>query len=211
MQQRVSMAALAVAFILAFPAAQAATGGAKTDITPLQQVIAMMDDMLVKGKKDKHEEQVEFAAFQQWCDSTREETKKSIARAAEKIEMLTADIAKATADAEQLGEEIAELEAAVAQMESEVATATALREKELAEYTATHTDLSESIDALERAIQTLKAKEADVPQSLLQLQKSPRFPAKAKQLITAFLQEGAKSESGAPEANAYEFQSGGVV
>jgi hypothetical protein len=173
----------------------------------------MMDGLLVKGKKEKHEEQVEFAKFQQWCDSTRAETTKMIARAADKIEVLTADIAKATADAEQLGEEIAELEAAVAQMESEVATATAIREKELAEYEATHTDLSESIDALERAIMVLKAKEADVPQSLLQLQSSAFIPAKAKAVITAFLQEGAAltASEGAPEANAYEFQSGGVV
>jgi len=42
------------------------------------------------------------------------------------------------------------------------------RRQEHADYSAQHLDLSESIDAIERATATLRAKEADKAQSLLQ-------------------------------------------
>jgi hypothetical protein len=202
---------LTVLLLLAVAPQTAAKDGAS--VTPLQKVIQMLDDMLAKGKSEKHDEQVAFSKFQAWCDSTRTETIKSIELATAKIEQLKADIAKAEADAEKATADIAELEADLAQMEKEAATATAIRDKELAAYQATHADFSESIDALERAIQVLKAREADVPQSLLQVQKSPLIPAKAKVVIASFLETGDSMGmgAGAPEANAYEFQSGGVV
>ena len=70
--------------------------------------------------------------------------------------------------------------------------------------------MSESVDAIERAIATLEFREADVPQSLLQLQGAPRLPSEAKATIKSFLALPG-SDLGVHEANAYEFQSGGVV
>jgi hypothetical protein len=210
--------AVLVLFAVAAPsgslcAALAGSAAAHTDVTPVQKVIQMLAGMLAKGKEEKHDEQVAFSKFQAWCDATRTETTNSIQLAAAKIEQLKADIAKAEADAEQLAEEITSLEASLAEMEKEVASATAIRDKQLAEYQAMHADFSESIDALERASQVLKAKEADVPQTLLQVQRSPFIPAKAKAVIASFLEtgNGMTTGAGAPEANAYEFQSGGVV
>merc|ERR1719401_2516526 len=86
-----------------------------------------------------------------------------------------------------------------------------VRDKEKADYIAQHRDYSESIDALARAIQVLKSREKDVPQSLLQVTSSPLISAKDKALITSFLAQQSDAESTAPEANAYEFQSGGIV
>jgi len=206
--------AILVVLAVAPSVANAASGATtRTAVTPVQKVIQMLGDMLAKGKKDKHDEQVEFAKFHAWCDDTRTVTTKNIELAAAKIEQLQADIGKAEADAAQAAEDITALEGSLAEMEKEKATATAIRDKELAEYQAMHADFSESIDALERAIQVLKAREADVPQSLLQLQKSPLIPAKAKSVIASFLEtsESMTMGAGAPEANAYEFQSGGVV
>merc|ERR1719343_561385 len=130
----------------------------------------MMDEMLAKGKEEKHAEEVAFAEFQSWCDSTRKATTKSIADAAEHIEQLEADILKAQADAEQLAQDITALEGSIASKEAELAKATKLRDEQLATYEATHKDFTESIEAIARAISVLKAKSADVPQSLLQLQ-----------------------------------------
>jgi len=181
-------------------------------VTPLQKVLQMLDDMVAKGKKEKHEEEVEFAKFHEWCDNTREETTKSIAEAASQIEQLTADIAKAEADAERLAGEIADLEEGIAAAESELKSATEVRDNEKSDYDATHADLSESIDAIERAISVLKTRQADVPQSLLQVRDSPMLPAEAKAAIESFLaMNSGDAEMASPEANAYEFQSGGVV
>merc|ERR1712107_568432 len=53
----------------------------KTGVTPIQKVIEMMDSMLAKGKQEKHEEEVEFAKFHEWCDQVRDEKTKSIKEA----------------------------------------------------------------------------------------------------------------------------------
>merc|ERR1719458_2074952 len=169
----------------------------------------MLDALAAKGKADKIAEATEFAKFHEWCDGLRMEKETGIAEAAEQIEQLEADINKADADAEVLTGEIKELEAAVAKAEDELAAAAAVREKELADYTAQHKDLSESISACARAINALKARSADVPQSLLQVKNKPAVDAYARAVISSFL--AVNTEAGAPEANAYEFQSGGVV
>jgi hypothetical protein len=202
-----AMRLLAVALILT----PAVATRASADMSPLNKVLGMMADMMTKGKAEKHEEEVEFAKYQAWCDDTRFNTQKAIEEAAAQIEQLTADIAKAEADAEELAGEIEELEGLIAANEKEAAEATAIRDKEHADFMAVKTDLSESIDAVERAIKVLKNKEKDVPQSLLQVQNSERIPYQAKAAIEAFLALAEHSEDGAPEANAYENQSGGII
>merc|ERR1719428_2581107 len=82
--------------------------------TPIQKVIQMLTDMLSKGKKEKQEETVRFAAFKQFCESTSAEKAKNIATAKEEIEQLTATIAKAQADVEELTSYIAGLDEDVA-------------------------------------------------------------------------------------------------
>ena len=168
--------------------------------------------MLAKGKQEKHEEEVEFAKFQAWCDDTRFNAEKSIEEGTNQITQLEADIAKNEADSESTAEEIAELEAQTAAAQSELDSAQAIRDKEHEDFRAQNTDYSESIDAIERAIAVLKAKKADVAQSLLQVQNMPTIPASAKATIRSFLVLAQDSqEDGVPEANAYENQSGGVV
>jgi len=184
-------------------------GIAASDVNPLEKVLGMMDGMIQKGKDEKHKEEVAFNTFKVWCDQTREETTKAIKEGADSIIQLTADIEKAIADAENLKEEIDVLNADRNTAEDEVKAATKIRSKENADYKAEHADLSESVDALDRAIATLKNKDVSTPQSLIQLQGNSRVPARVKATITAFL--GLSEESGAPEAAAYEFQSGGLV
>merc|ERR1719182_931217 len=125
-----------------------------------------MDGMLQKAKSEKHEEIVRFTAFQQWCESTKSEKDRDIQAAADKITQLEADIAKGEADADNLGEEITGLNKDIDTWSGESSKATSVRKEENKEYAATHLDYSESIDALERAIQVLKNREKDVPQSL---------------------------------------------
>merc|ERR1719181_1297010 len=102
----------------------------------------MMDSMVAKGKQEKHDEEVEFAKFHEWCDQVRDEKTKSIADATAQIEELAAAIDKAESDAEVLAEEISELEKEVAKNQAEADSATKLRNKEKADYAAAHHDLS---------------------------------------------------------------------
>jgi len=205
---------LAVAFALLFSIPLTASATKTVDqanVTPLQKLLQMMDDMLAKGKAEKQAEQVEFAKFQEWCSGTIKEKTKSISDAAAEMESLEAVIEKETTDAAVLAEEIKELEAKIAKAEAELAGAQGVRDKENADYMAEHQDLSESIDACERAISVLMSRSADVPQSLAQVQASRFIPAEAKAVIKSFLALSSDETLAAPEANAYEFQSGGVV
>eukprot|EP00408_Alexandrium_pacificum_P022371 CAMPEP_0171197546 /NCGR_PEP_ID=MMETSP0790-20130122/22468_1 /TAXON_ID=2925 /ORGANISM="Alexandrium catenella, Strain OF101" /LENGTH=713 /DNA_ID=CAMNT_0011662793 /DNA_START=80 /DNA_END=2217 /DNA_ORIENTATION=- len=190
-----------------------ARGAAAAQVTPLQKVVQMLEDVKAKGKQEKQAEETEFSEFQEWCEGVRAAKTKSIKEAEAQIMQLQADIQKAEADAETLSGEIADLEATISKAEAEVANATSVRKREKADYLTEHADLSESIDACQRAVSTLQARSADVPQSLAQLRASSAVPSDAKAVISAFL--ATQSESGrearAPEANAYEFQAGGVV
>merc|ERR1719465_276513 len=178
----------------------------------------IQNGMLEKGKKEKHDEQVQFAAYKQFCDDATVEKKRAISEANEKIDMLKADIQKYTADAAQLTKEIAELDEDISIWEGDIKAATKVREIEKTDYDATHKDYSESVDALQRAIAVLKKQAHDRKQaSLVQvssLKSLNLIPPAAKKAIDSFLQSVEPTEGlavSAPEANAYEFQSSGVV
>merc|ERR1719487_1162618 len=129
--------------VLAAPVA-----ASKSDVTPLQKVTQMMNDMIAKGKEEKHVEEVEFAKMSQWCTSTRSETERNIADEKAQIEQLSADAVKASSDAETLAEEIKELEAEVAKYQSELDVAKEQRAKEQADFEKEHAEIVESIDAV---------------------------------------------------------------
>merc|ERR1719473_983995 len=206
------MAASRSAILLAAACLSALAPGARAaEVTPIQKVISMLTDALAKCKSEKHSEQVEFAKFAQWCDSLRAEKEEEIADAKAKILDLTADITKAEADADALAGEIADLAAEMTQLQADIDSATAVREKENADYQAAHADFSESIDAIARAKAVLLSRTADVPQSLLQLRSSPLIPARAKAAVESFLALSTSEAEDAPEANAYEFQSQSVI
>merc|ERR1719171_2382416 len=191
---------------------------AATDVTPVQKVIQLMNGMLEKGKKEKHEEQVQFAAYKQFCDDTTVEKKRAISEANEMIEVLKADIESYVAEIEKLSKQIAESEEDITVWTGDQKAATKVREIEKADYDKTHTDYSESIDALERAMATLKKQSADVKQAsfaqlspLYKLKDFDIVPDDAKRTIDSFLSQASTMDDQAPEANAYEFQSSGII
>merc|ERR1719252_83807 len=132
-----------------------------------------MNSMLEKGKKEKHDEQLQFAAYKQFCKDTGVEKTKAIAEANEMIDVLKADIEKYAADAATLTKEISDLEKDMATYEADIAGATKQREKEHADYQKQHDDQGESIQALQEGIEVEKAqmKEHNAAGSFVQLSK----------------------------------------
>jgi DNA repair exonuclease SbcCD ATPase subunit len=190
---------------------------AAVQVTPVQKVIQLLNGMVEKGKKEKHEEQVQFAAYKQFCDDTTVEKQRAIKEANEMIEILQADIQKYEADAAQLAKEIAKHDEDISTWEGDFKAASKVREIEHTDYVATHKDYTESIDALDEGIATLKKQAHDVKQaaaSLIQISASNIIPAESKKVIDAFLAQDPDDENlavAAPEANAYEFQAQGIV
>merc|ERR1719460_3518923 len=180
-----------VVVIAAAACAPAFADSAQSEVTPVQKVIQLLQGMAEKGKKEKHEEQVQFAAYKQFCDDTTVEKQRAIKEANAKMEQLSAAIQKAEADAATLSKEIAGLDEDISVWEGDKKASTEVREMENADYMATHKDYSESVDALERAIAVLKKQAYDRSQSeLMQVNSLKLVPE---------------------QANAYEFQSQGVV
>merc|ERR1719504_50908 len=157
-----------------------------------------MEGMLEKGKKEKHDEQVQFASFKQFCDDTTVEKQRAIKEANERIETLKADIQKYTADAAKLTKEIAELDEDISIWTGDIKAATSVREIEKGDYDAMHKDYSESVDALQRAIAVLKKQSHDRSQaSFVQvsaLNDLSLIPEEAKKTIDVFLQHTEPTE-----------------
>jgi len=180
----------------------------------VQKVIKMLEDMSATAKKEMADEQVAFGKFTVWCKQETASLAKEIKENGESIEMLGTEIGKLTQEVEELGEAIKGLQDGVAKDEADVKSETAQREKDHAAFLEEEKDYSESVDALERAIAVLAKQDYDRP-ALLQLSQDERLPLKAKSLVTSLLGLSAEKadpmDYEAPEANAYEFQSGGIV
>eukprot|EP00397_Hematodinium_sp_SG-2012_P020086 GEMP01020674.1.p1 GENE.GEMP01020674.1~~GEMP01020674.1.p1 ORF type:complete len:658 (+),score=240.33 GEMP01020674.1:89-2062(+) len=186
-------------------------------VTPVQKIVEMLTGMNENGKKEKQVEEVQFAAYDQWCGDTTAERQRAIKEGNERIERLNADVAKFAADAAALGRQIVGHEADVAGWESDKNAATQGRQKEHTDFLTTEQDYAESISALSRAIDVLKSQARDRKQAKeALLQVGMLIPLSSKRVIDAFLAQAGEDDAdhlavAAPEANAYEFQSQSVV
>jgi sulfur transfer complex TusBCD TusB component (DsrH family) len=70
--------------LLLVPLAQAYA--LREGVTPVQKVVQLMQDMMAKGRQEKQDEEVKFAAYKQFCDGTAKEKQQSIADAEAEIE-----------------------------------------------------------------------------------------------------------------------------
>jgi len=212
-----SAQATLVGWALAFIAVNVAICEA---VTPINKVLEMMTEMKAKGIAEKKAEEVQFAKFTQWCTDTSAEKAKAIEASALEIERLGAFIDKLEVEIADLSERVAELEEDVGRWVQDKMAATDVRKQEKTDYDATHTEYQEIVGAIDRAVSVLKESPGNVPQALVQthlerVMRSNRVPTKAKQAMQVFVQTAGKQNPklfyDAPEAYAYESQSGGVL
>merc|ERR1719453_2705535 len=132
----------------------------KSSVTPIQKVLTLMEELKAKGIAAKQDEEVKFSAFSQWCQNTKKAKTDEIAAGNQKIESLNAGIEKARVLINKLTDRILELEEDVGRWKKDQQSATTVRDAERADYTATVTDYTESIDAVGQAINVLKKRTA---------------------------------------------------
>jgi len=216
---RNAMASSALVTMFATIAALVASASGAS-VTPIQKVLTMMEDMKAKGIKAKKDEEVAFSQFDQFCTNTRGNKGKAIENGEMKIEKLQADIAKGEATIEDLNKDLAELDEDLARWATDKKAATDVRKKERADYDATHKDYSDTLDAVERALNVIKKMPEHVNQkSFLQthlgsVAKLSLMPPKARHALVAFIatvSDQSPLDVQAPEAYGYESQSGGVI
>merc|ERR1719171_221638 len=211
-------------------------------MTPVQKVIELMNGMVAKGKEEKQAEQVQFAAYKQFCDDTQSSKQKAIKEANEKIDVLAADIEDYETTATELSAEIARHDEDIATWTGDLKAANKVREIENTGYTLAHKDYTESIQAIDDGIATLKKQSEDVSQAeattaaptegeetllqtnahehkkhvasaLKKVSGAFKIPAPAKHAIEVLLAQDPDEDLAfsAPEANAFNFQSQGIV
>merc|ERR1719377_344212 len=159
------------------------------------------------------EEAKTYAAYKEWVSDQSRELGFEIKTGNSDIEKLSAAIAKADSDVSELGSAISKLESDLASTTAEKQEATELRNSQHAEYSKISTDYAESVDALERAIQTMQSRNYNVPEAEALLQKMAVSKPGMQRVLAAFIQAGQKEEvsRGGPAVAAYEFQSGNIV
>lgn len=203
------------------------TTGAKDMVTPMQKVMQLLKQMNTKGEKEMGEERVQFAAFNQFCTDKISSTKTSLDDAADQIESLEADIDRYSGNAAKMSGEIDAHTSTIEEKKQEQAKSTEIRKTESEDYAEAHKDLSESVDAIGRAIGVLKAQNYDRAQANKTESADPDAGKNKSLLQLVHLQRagsmlqltGAEAKalqfleqlSTKPKVDGYEFQSGGVI
>merc|ERR1719183_2477743 len=119
-----------LAFSLTFAAAVDVSSRHEAGVTPTQKVLELMNGMVAKGKAEKQAEQVQFAAFKQFCDDTQASKQKAIKDANEKLEVLRADIEDYETTATELSAEIATHDEDISTWTGDLKASTKVREIE---------------------------------------------------------------------------------
>jgi len=182
----------------------------RTQVTPVQKVLQALEEMKTKAAAAMDEEQKIFHEYTQWVDDRTTDLGFEIKTGESTIEELIAFIEKSDNKVAELATAIGKLEDDIARLDAEKKDATAVRDKEHAEYMKVSTDYAESVDALERAIQVLTSQAYDRPQAEMLLQQMAKTTPGMTRVLAAFLQQKA-AQDGAPAVDAYEFQSQGII
>jgi len=122
---------------------------------PVSKVITLLKDMLKQLEKEAEEDEEIYDQMACWCETNDKEKTKSIADAEARISDLTTKIEELTASSARLNTEIKNLEKEVAANQNALDKATAIRQKQLAEFNGEEKDLLESISALKSAVTVL--------------------------------------------------------
>merc|ERR1719456_1170761 len=122
---------------------------------PVSKVITLLKDMLKQLEKEADEDQEIYDKMACWCETNDKEKTQAIKDAEARIEQLSTQIEELTASSARLSQEIKNLEQEVTANQQSLDQATAIRQKQLAEFNAEEKDLLQSIKALEAAIVVL--------------------------------------------------------
>lgn len=221
-----SLLALAAAAITILPGALATqSGGAavvaqNASVGPVQKVIEMLEAMVDKAKKNKHQEAVDWAAYKQYCSDVETARQSDVKEMNLRLEEVSAAIEKHKMDIGDLGSAIDDHNQTIQDMTNSTFNATEVRKGEREAYEAMHKDLSESITACQQAIEVLSAenykRRGQAAAALLQkVASQPRTPQKASRVLQLYLAQTGEEPDPlsvtAPVANAYEFQSHSIL
>lgn len=170
--------------------------GQAADVTPVEKVIQLMEDLLEEVKHEGETEATTYDTFACFCKSETESKAQAIQNEQDTIEEEAATLQEQTAISNAKAHEIKELDQTIANLDKDMANIEARREKAKTKYEAEAADLAKGIMGLEGAIADMKA---GMSASFAQLKSSVRksllmadtlnLDPKHSRAIAALLQE----------------------
>lgn len=196
------------ALLLAF-----ATAVHGSDVSPVQKVIQLLNDMKAKCQSEKDNEAVEFAKFKQFCKDEQRQKTEEIADQKKLIETLATNIDKYNADIEESQHKIKELHELVDAKEADIKGADAKRKTDKAKYLEKVADEGETVAAIEGGIAKVKKVlgNTDAPAAsaaLLQLSSNSGLSDMTRETLSSFME--LMSQAPAGDAHTYTSHSDAV-
>merc|ERR1712156_83484 len=189
-------------------------------------VLDLMDEVRAKIISEGEAEAKSYDEYLNWCKNSVQDSGFAIETATKEKGELEAKITELTAEIEEAGTKTEDLAAAIAANEADLKAATAIREKEYADFVKGEKELMEVVAALEKAISILEKEAAKNPasfaqvynnkvrnilQSLSLVADAAAFSVADTQRLLALAQVDQSDEFFAPAAAAYKSQSGGII
>jgi len=226
MQARGCLLALA---LLAVASRQAAAG----EGSPLGKVLELLDELSgkISGEGGKADEA--YRKYVAWCDDSASSMRFEIKSTTSKKEKLQSSIDKLTSQVTVCDSKIGKLVESAAASSKDLEAATAIRQKEAAEFEANEAELMDTVDTLKRAISIITKEMGKNPASFAQVDTSnfkalmqslgaivdaAALSAASKEKLMALVQSSQQSQdsadddlSGAPAGSAYKSHSSGLV
>jgi chromosome segregation ATPase len=199
---------------------------------PLGEVLSLMSDLSAKVTKEKEAEAKAYGEYFEWCDDVAKNKQNEITTATAQKGKLEATIDELAADIQAGETKIGELAADISTSTADLEAATAIRQKEAADFAKGEKELVDVIDTLGRAVTILQREMQKNPAALAQIGNNGMqgviqslsavvdaagFTSVDKQRLTALVQaqQGAADddsdlELGAPAAATYKTHSSNI-
>merc|ERR1719473_1433717 len=129
----------------------------RADVTPVQKVIQMVEELQAKVSEEGKAEAATYDKFACFCKSKTDEKVKAIAEEEQTVKDLQTEFTTLSADRDTLDQNIQDLTTEIADYEEEIKTAQEVRAEEKATFEAALLDVTKSVTQLEKAVETLKA------------------------------------------------------
>jgi len=199
------------------------------EATPIGKILQILGDCESKVIREGEESQKVFDEFTEWCEDRSRNLAYEIKTGKAQVAELKATIEKEASSISALGTEIEEHAASISSDDKDLAAATTVRQAEAADFAASSKELTEVIDALDRAIGLIEREQAKGSASMMQIQSAKNLADAFKVMVqasvfssadasrlTALVQSSSSDDDddsnfGAPDAAVYESHSGGIV
>ena len=155
---------------------------------PVSKVLKLLKDMKAELEADGKNDQAIYDKLACWCETNNRDKTTATATANKQITQLVSDIQRLAAKAASLKASIAQIEKEVAANQKALKEATAVREKEAAEFNEDDRDMLQSIQALKNAVFVLGKHHSSFLQmptvSLVEVKTAAEHVLKAPKLTT---------------------------